>query len=352
MPLAFDGHFGPMPSAGDSRLGGGATGVTDRTRFRRSEPEFLVPGIRRQPRFDDGDPLGFLVYTGGKTRVPSPVAPDTPRGFGSERPDDQSFLNGQTIHKLLEDFYSASRTEQRDMAVLLALGGYSPGDQQAVSVEKAVEEAMSWSLSETQDAYFNLLEESAAKLSMGSRLTPTQILKRSIAFRLPTKAKWNGDMGTLSDAMQQAGVRVSERTAAEGEDAKSLFTGTVKESVTSTVRNIMDPRDARMMTRNLLLNELGREPTQAEFEDFVSTLQAAMRENPSKSKTTVTADLVDGEVVDRHTDRTTHAGITGQGLADVMLDKVRSNPNWAEWQAVGTYAPALFAALGATVEGR
>ena len=245
------------------------------------------------------------------------------------------------------DFEKAPKDFQKQMAVWLALGGYAPGE--TLDVDNAVESALNWSIGEAAEAYRDLLSDASdVYTNRGKRLTPMQILARNIAFRLPVGTEWDGKFESLSGVIGGAGLipATEEEEAAEAKKkAKEEEPFTGSKTTTSVSRNIMDPTDARQLARGLMLRELGREPTEEEFADFVGALQAAQRGNPTVTRST--GHFEEGELV--KTTSTTRGGVNPE---EVALQKVRKNPSWAEWQAVGTYAPALFEALGATVPGR
>jgi hypothetical protein len=222
-----------------------------------------------------------------------------------------------------------------------------------VSLEDAPEAARDMTLNEALEAYNELLMDAAGRYSRGQNITPEELLEQAVAYRLPRGAKWDGSYGQLVDILGENDINVGSGLSGD-ED----LSGTHKYTSTSTSvdRDVMDPNDAMALTRAMLQRELGRDPTKGEFEDFIGAIQYAQRVNPSRTTTRTTrTDTTDseGELVDTntHTSSSTRAGITSAGLEDIALRKARANPDWAEWQAVGTYAPALFQALGATVPG-
>lgn len=307
-------------------------------------PQFSTNTLTQSPptlpsergRFEEGDPLGFMVYTGSEV---TQNAPDTPRGFGSAESITRRKTE-KTIFSLMRDLEKASKEEQRKMALALVIGGYGPAWD---DLKDAKEEAASMSLGELLTSYTELLDEAAGKYAMGVPVTPKQVLAKAINYALPGGTEWDGSLEALETAVGGGGKGAKE------EDLSGTFSSTSS----SVVRDIMDPNDAMALTRGMLQRELGRDPTKVEMEEFVSTLQGAQLANPTRQKTTqtVTTDA-DGRVVDQTSNTTQREGIGAAGLGDVALRKARSNPNWAEWQAVGTYGPALIAALGSTVPGR
>ena len=290
------------------------------------------------------DPLLASVYLGTGVRG---LVDQTPQGFGSAQSAPTPTAPAETsIERLLEDFEQMDRKEQRQLALLLTIGGYGS----SVSLEDAGKASRDMTLNETLNAYLELLDDAAGRYARGQKITPEQLLEQNVAYRLPRGAEWDGSYGDLVGILKENDIPVVE----EDEDLSGTHTTT--SSNTSITRDIMDPNDAMALTRSLLQRELGRDPTKAEFEDFIGAVQAAQRANPtrttSKSTNTVTTDA-DGQVIDSDTrsTSTSRGGISSAGLEDLMLRRARQNPDWAEWQAVGTYAPALFQALGATVPG-
>jgi hypothetical protein len=308
------------------------------------------------------------IYVGTTTNS-SPD--DTPKGFGS-----QSTTTDHTVPMtdLIEKFTKMSAAQQRQMAILLSIAGYTESltstGSGASSLETAVKNGYEMSQFEVVNAYQNLLNETAMRYAVwDKKITPEQVLREGISFRLPVGVTWDGDFNSLPVALAESGLEIPGLTAVvegegkeedDGKGKKVLpFEGTKTTTYTSVDRDIMDPADAKALTRAMLQRELGRDPTEDEFDDFISAIQYAQKVNPSKTTTTQSETFErdkqsfgGNRMVSQHTNTTTRAGITEAGLTDIALQKARQNPNWAEWQAVGTYAPALFEALGATVAGR
>lgn len=278
------------------------------------------------------------VYTGKGEGVRTTGHPTSPVYTAS------TYDKKATVEDLVRKFERLDRKDQRALAFQLVLAGYTPG--KAVKVEDAAEEARNMSLGEVADAYTNLLDVAAGRYAVGQKVTPDQILAREIAYRLPGKVEWDGNLGSLSSALNEAGI--STKATEKEEDLAGTFTSTSRD----VTRDIMDPNDAMALTRGMLQRELGRDPTKAEFEDFISTIQYAQRVNPTvgTNRLTQTTDS-EGRIIDTKSVTNVQQGIGAEGLADVALREARSNPSWAEWQAVGVYGPALEDALGATIRG-
>lgn len=259
-----------------------------------------------------------------------------------------------TIDALLSQFEEMGLREQRRLALLLTIAGFAG----SVSIDDVGKAARDMTLNETLNAYLELLDDAAGRYLRGQKVTPQQLLEQNIAYRLPRGADWDGSYGGLVDILNENDIDTTGVDVPDKEDKPVDLSGTrsTTSTQTSVTRDIMDPNDAMALTRSLLQRELGRDPTKAEFEDFISAVQAAQRQNPTKTTSTTTRTVTTGKkgrVLDQDTDTSTtrHAGIGAAGVQDLMLRRARANPDWAEWQAVGTYAPALFQALGATVPG-
>lgn len=265
----------------------------------------IVHGIKQQTQ------RGTMLRAGGM--FPAGLD-EAPSGF---------IANTRSISDLQGEFEDSSRKNKRHMALLLALAGYA-GD--SVTPDKAGEWAKEASLNTVYQLHLQFLKEAGGLFQQGRHITPTQYLKKQIDYRLGDK--WDGDLNSL---------------AADHFSGGSSLAGT--HTSTSTDRDIMSAEDARGLVRGLLQQELGRDPTQAEYEDFVSALQAAQRQNPVTTKTTTTTDE-NGLVVNSNS--TKSGGIDAQNF---LTNKIQETPGWGEWQAIGTYAPAMMAALDSPVSG-
>lgn len=308
------------------------------------------PSMTGSTQMAPDDPLMAPIYLGTGTRGSTDA---TPHGFGSSTPDVPMDAT-TTIDDLLAQFEDMDAREQRRLALLLTIAGFGP----SVDLADAGAAAREMTLNETLNAYLELLDDAAGRYNRGQKVTPDQLLEQNIAYRLPRGSDWDGSFDGLVDILHENDISTTGIDLPGVEDKPKDLSGTRSTTATSTSvsRDVMDPNDAMALTRAMLQRELGRDPTKAEFEDFVSAVQAAQRSHPSKSTTTTTRTVTTGKkgrVLDQDTSSTrdTQRGITGAGINDILLRKARSQPDWAEWQAVGTYAPALFQALGATVPG-
>jgi len=277
----------------------------------------------------------------------------------------------ETIDSLLQEFEQMTRREQSRLALLLTLGGFAG----SASLEDVGKAARDLTLNETLNAYLDLLNDAAGRYARGQKITPEQLLEQNVSYRLPRGANWDGSFSDLTGILTENDIDITGVGIEEEEKNKDLsgtFSSTSSStnttSNTSISRDVMDPNDAMALTRAMLQRELGRDPTKAEFEDFIGAIQYAQRTSPTKTTSTNKSTsentssqttnkkgrVIDSDStsdVDNFSSSTTQSGITQAGIDDILLRRARQNPDWAEWQAVGTYAPALFQALGATVPG-
>jgi hypothetical protein len=221
------------------------------------------------------------------------------------------------------------------MLRLLAIAGFTSSAVPLDAVDDFVKDS---TLDEGIAAYQALLETASSYyMNSGLQVTPEDVLKSRLAYRLKAQGvKWDGKLSSLS------GDSFADVLKNSGQSQAGTYTTTTK-SV-----DFMNPKDAKGLVQQTLQQQLGRDPTQAEYEDFLAAIHAAEKDDPSTTTTTYTLDD-QGRQTDSST--VTHQGIGATGLAQMAQEKAQRQPGWAEWQAMGTYAPALFAALGSTVPG-
>jgi hypothetical protein len=280
-----------------------------------------VPAVQKTPVYNSND----YTYGGG-------ALGDTPVRIPT--------VNDKVdwAEDLVSDFRDKSAEQHRKWALWLAIGGFLPGGIGELSnVPNVVPDL---TRDEVEQGYESLVLRAADLYAQGVKVTPEELLKREIQFRLAgAGVEWDGKLKSLgTDEL----TKMLEAANGGEESQAGTFTTTTKSL------DFMDPMDAKALARGVLQQELGRDPTQAEYEDFISAIHAAERHDPSTTRTTYTTDD-DGRVVDQRS--VTREGMGAGGYEQLAIEKARRNPGWAEWQAVGTYAPALFAALGATVPG-
>lgn len=108
---------------------------------------------------------------------------------------------------------------------------------------------------------------------------------------------------------------------------------------TQTQVAITNPTAARELISQALMQRLGRKPTEDEFKTFTGLLNAAEQKNPYVTRTTYGAD-------GQSTSSSTTGGVNAGQFIDEQAMKL---PDYAMWQAVGTYGQALFGALNSPV---
>lgn len=236
---------------------------------------------------------------------------------------------------LLRQFSRLDPTAMRHWAYMLALSGYAGGSNQ--DPEQAAQLAKYDSKANIMGYYANYLKDVAAANAYGQKVNPYQFMEDLMKYQLGDKYKG------LTDITPEKWKSLS---ADMGVTADKSQAGTYTQTQKSV--DYMNPEDAQALVRATLQRELGRDPTKAEYEDFVAAIRTTEAKNPTTSTSTYTTDE-DGRELSRTT--TTHGGLTQAGFDQAMYEKVKKMPSWAVWQAVGTYAPALFAALDSPISG-
>lgn len=296
--MVFVMREGGMPSAGSS------SGYLAAERQRLGVTAGPTPMAQQGP----------VVFAAPQTRVPTPNSPDRPYQV-VDRPATKS------VTDLMLEFEEMSNKEKRKVAKRLALGGFfSDSPRMGESLEEFIARK---SLGEVIDAYGRLLSEASGRfMSAGQQITPEALLQQYIDYN---QGQGGGLFGKGS-----------------GSGEPEPFTGTKK--YTQTNIDIYSPTQARAVIRQVLMAELGREPTEDEFADFRDALNDEARENPTT--TTQRTRYEEGEAVSS-TSRTRG----GVDAGEVATQWAQSQPGWAEWQAVGYYFPEALNALGAGVGG-
>lgn len=283
------------------------------------------------------------VFMGGKTVPNIPV--DWNPTVGTSIPEQLDRLDKkrnrdfQSVGGLMQEFEAKSVEEKQELGKLLFMAGYlnASGSSPADAFKGTT-------LMEIQSAYGDLLADAAGRFASGQNITPDQLLEMNIKFNLS-----QAGVDTEGQGLKNASSWWNQLNhIAEGDpnDPNSPnFTGTKTQTQKHT--DIYSPEDTQALVKAVLQQEMGRDPTRAEMEDFAAALTSAMRSNPSVSKTTQTYDK--GQLVSSNT--TTHEGIGAAGLQNLAEEKAQAQPGYAEWQAVGTYLPRLFQELGSAVPG-
>lgn len=305
--MSMGGDLPPMPSLGSSTGPGSSTVSSDNP----------------------------LIYLGVTDAPYQPVTPGghEPRGDGFFA--QSSVPETATIDQMIQNLEHMSVKEQHNLYAQLLVAGFS---STTIPLDKIADAVKNSAFQDLAQSYSSFLADLADRYSTrNQKITPDELLKQRIAYRFKAAGiDWNGDLGSLN-----LNSIIKLTTGAEDSQA-GTFTST------STSKDFMDPMDAKALVRATLQRELGRDPTQAEYEDFLSAIHGAEAHDPSKTTQTYTTDA-QGRVISQNS--VTHSGMTGAGVGQLALERAQRQPDWAEWQAMGTYAPALFAALGSTVPG-
>lgn len=278
-----------------------------------------------------GIPLGGMPGAGGgfsglmnqepavtvkvSDRRPTPSSADRPYQVRTT-PD----IAQVPLSSLLSQFDALPVKKKQELAADMVRAGLLPEPPAGVTIADWVKKI---SLSQVRVAYANLLADTAERNATGQpTLTPVDLLDQQIEYF----------KGNFKDG-KVAGTEAEEE----------LFTGVDKQKSIAT--DIYSPTEARGLIRNVLRAELGREPTDDEFEDFRASLNAELEDNPSVSVSR--QRFVEGEPVGPM--RTTSRG--GVDVNEYATNWAQSQPGWAEWQAVGRYFPTAMNLLGSGVPG-
>lgn len=312
------GHKGFYNQKSINRLGGGL-----------SSPVTQQLTLWRQAMQQGGsdwhlDPNAVHVYM-GKVRYPA-SRPGSDAALTRYQPGGPRTANRTaTADALLSEFNTWSVERKRAMARKLAQAGMLGTIPAGMTVDEFVKTV---SLAEVEKAYEAVLLESGRRYASGQEITPTQLINQHRDWQVA-----NGGAG--------------------GSGSESPYANkTITTTHTSVSRDIWHPKDAKALARATIKRELGRDPTPEEFEDFVAAIQTAQEDNPARTRTkTRTKYDEHGSPTRTKSWSRTSGGIGAEGLGEIALEQAQDNPEWAEWQAVGTYFPALINMLGSGVPG-
>lgn len=301
----FDSHEPPPPGQPSS-----STGAINEYRSKH--------GIASGPPSQLTQPS--MLFMGYGKQVVTPFTNATV----AERPERGATEKGITVDDAQSRFANSGTNNIRHWALLLALAGYAG----SASPEQAVEFARMAPLAVVLEKHLDFLQDSA-NVASPKKITPNQWLKIQLSYSLGDK--WDGKLKSLTpeNVMKTLGPEAGPKSRTQ----------------TSRSVDISSASEARGLVRGLLQQELGRDPTQAEYEDFVAALHSAERKNPTITTSTQHYGA-DGQATSSST--TSRGGVDG---GQVLYEKLKKQPSWGEWQAMGIYAPALFEALGAAVGG-
>jgi len=285
------------------------------------------------PSYDPNDPNTWLIYLGDIKHYDSetPHHPSLTDYWQNvtHTPDEAN------ISQMLDNLDHMSIKEQHKLYAQLLLAGYS---STTIDLDKIPDEVKNSAFADVASSYSMFLKELSSRYSTrNQKITPDQLLEQRIAYRFKAAGiDWNGDLDSLNLNS------IIKLTGAENASLAGTRTATY------TSKDFMDPMDAKALVRATLQRELGRDPTQAEYEDFISSIHAAEAHDMSSQSVTTTTDA-QGRVLSQNS--TSHAGMSQAGIGEMALERAQRQPDWAEWQAMGTYAPALYDALGPGVPG-
>lgn len=238
-----------------------------------------------------------------------------------------------TITDALTAFEGWSDKKKRTLARRLALGGFfSDSPNQGETLNEFLSHQ---TLGDVSNAYLTLLTAAGSRYTQANiKVTPEQLLQQNIDFN-------RGNPG--------GGPFAPDKDGGSGGTGSPYANKTIKHTDVSKSIDIYSPSDARWLIRQVLSDQLDREPTEDEFADFIDALQEEAREHPTTSRTTTRTKYDEfGSPMDTSTRTVSRGGFNPNEFA---VEYAQSQPGWAEWQAVGTYFPAAMAALGAGVPG-
>jgi hypothetical protein len=211
-------------------------------------------------------------------------------------------------------------------------------------------------LDDLADVWESAVQYSARKYASGSKATPWDMI--------PLMAgAWRGD-GSLADRSRALAESLNEpRTLTQ-----TAHTAGRRIVETATQVDISNPEQSRALVQNVLSQALGRWATGAELEEFVGSLNAYQRENPTvttrttdvapETRTQTTTESADGtsqssetsvQGGESNTSTTTQQGATAEGGQQLLMEQAMESPDYGAYQAATTYMDALLGALAAPV---
>lgn len=159
-----------------------------------------------------------------------------------------------------------------------------------------------------------------------------------------------GDLATRSAKMYQRGIKITpwqllSRYAGSGGGPGAVSGAPKIVTSTSSSVDLTNPSQARALVDQVLTARLGRAATEAEKKEFLAALNAAEKKNP-KTTTTTTTTSATGESVSSSS--TSKGGLDAAGFAGEWA-LTHNKDEAGSYQALATYMPAFYAALGAPV---
>jgi hypothetical protein len=277
-----------------------------------------------------------MVYVGNDTVTAK--APPTRGSAAAFRDSEQDVKVRKTVPLavLLSQFDEWSIKRKRQIGRRLARAGLIDiVPQDGETVEEYMDRI---TLSHIRAGYQYLLELAAQAHGSNpqTKITPQRVMDQYTEYN---KGKIFAEDGGPTGSRSVGGIDVNE-------NPYPLAGKTKKQTVKQI--DIFSPRDAEGLARAVMERELGRIPTEEEYADFVSALNAEMRDNPTKTVTTTKYGA--RERVKSQTTRSS-GGLSESGINNFATEWAEDQPGAAEWQAIGTYLPAVMQALGAAVPG-
>lgn len=139
-----------------------------------------------------------------------------------------------------------------------------------------------------------------------------------------------GKKVTPWDAARKVAV---EFGASDKEDEQ--FTGTKR--FTRKQINLTSPEDAKGVVRAILRDQIGRNPTDEEYAEFIKVLNDAERANPAVEQ--VAQEFVEGEMVNQTS--TVSGGMSEAGVNQLLYEQSRLHPDYGAYQAATRLYNAL-----------
>jgi hypothetical protein len=153
-------------------------------------------------------------------------------------------------------------------------------------------------------------------------------------------------MAVRSAKLYDRGIRITPWSLLEGSaTGDPASAGPKTTTSTSTVSDLTDPKDAAMLVDQLLSERLGRAASDKEKQAFLAALNSYEKKHP-KTTTTTTTTSADGSTSNSKT--TSKGGVNPTSFGkDWTLGHNKDEAG--SFQALSTYMPAFFEALGAPV---
>lgn len=270
-----------------------------------------------------------LIFVGNEQNQ-QPINPATGIPYSTSTVTLPQF---KSVAQLMQEFMALPTKAKLKVARKLALSGAFGSPNIGETLAEFVASIPPTAL---EAAYEELLMDTAKRTAMRQEITPDDLLRQRIQYN--------------RSATQAAGGRAGWFGESDDEGEETQVSPLANQTVTQRYKSvdIYSPSDAKGLARAIIRRELGRDPTEEEYADFVSALQEESRENPTVTRQTSKYDE-NGQLASQTT--RTRGGFGEAAVEQFATEQAQSMPGWAEWQAVGTYLPAVFQTLGASVPG-